>query len=391
MPTESETPGRRVLFLNLDFRDFIYSWFFGRRVLQGCRQRGLVVDAVEADPFANRDLPGELGVPRAALETASREITRLFTERELSRIGAYLDELLARHRYDTVILNTDAPVFIDLLRRHDAELRGARWLIYDRHLHEGLRGPPDPDLRSRVEAHRMNVFTPREIAKGAEIVAPGAPQSDVYLALLGAGFRGSSIHLPRWPLDDDFFAPRPSDTADAFTIFSGGDSGRDYESLFEAVRGLPVRVRLATGSPPGTVPENVTILPRLLFHEFRDEVARASAIVVPLTGHPPVSGITVVSMARMMGKPLIATDTFMVREHVRRNGLGGYLVRRGDRPGLRAAIERLQRDPAECLRVGAEAREEAKDACSLKRMVDEMLSCDDVPRAQDSAGSRVVG
>jgi hypothetical protein len=372
---------RRALFVNLDFQDFIYSWFFAQRIVAGCRQRGFVVDLLQVDPKTNRDLASELGPSGSTTMPETGGSTRMVTEADLTRVRGWLDEWLARYPYDTLILNCDASLLADLLRRHDGALRGARWLIYDRHLHEGLGELAAPDVRSRLAAHRMHLFALREIAKGARFVQTGAAGTEVLTELRGAGFRAEAIHLPLWPLDDDFFAPAAEEQSGEFTIFSGGDSGRDYASLFEAVRGLPVRVRLATGSSPSPVPESVTILPRLHLFEFRDEVRRASAVVVPLTGSPPVSGITVLAMARMAGRPVIATDLAAVRLHIPSTGDGGWLVPARDAGALRFLIDRLIREPDTRVSLGESGRTRASRECSLRKLVDEMLSCDDVPRA----------
>src|SRR5262249_25030705 len=151
---------------------------------------------------------------------------------------------------------------------------------------------------------------------------------------------GHRLRFQQWPLDDDFFAPRQA-PSDCFVVFSGGDSGRDYATLFEAVRGLPVQVRLCSGGYPTPLPPNVTVLPRLPLHRFRDEVGAATVVVVPLTGEPVVSGITVIAIAKMMGKAVIASDNPIVRLHIPSQGDGGYLTQTGNPALLRTLLNGL--------------------------------------------------
>jgi len=405
---------RRALLINLDFRDFVYSHQWGQAVLDGCVARGLAVDVVAVDPFARRNLAAELGVPDAAVAPRGAASVTYLERADAARECAVIDELLARGRYDTLIVNCDAPLFVHLMLRHSEGLGAARWLIYDRHLHIDLRAhDQDATLRARMVASRLQLFAIEEIVTGT---GPRPGQRDSALsrqlaqlrnrlrAALGTrapawladatdppverdhrliasfrrlGLTAQTIHLQKWPLDDDYFAPQPTAPAAVPPVlFSGGDSGRDYATLFAAVQGLPLQLRLCAERPPAPRPDNVTVLPRLALHQFRDEVARASAVVVPLSGQPPVSGITVIAMARMMQRPVIATENAVVRMHIRWQGDGGFLTPPGDARALRARLERLLRHPAEAAGVAARGRAQAAQDLSLRGLVARMLDCD---------------
>jgi hypothetical protein len=292
----------------------------------------------------------ELGVAKSMLEPGGGGTTAYIDTPEEPRQRAAVDELLDRHDYEILILNCDAPLFVHLLV--DREPAVMRWLVYDRHLHIGLRAHAhDAQLRRRVLAAEMHLFTIQEIALGMggggrplgwlrdrigdwgrrwfatwglahdEAAAEHEPVVDTFRRL---GVTSPRLHLQPWPMDEAFFAPQP-DAADTGKLiaFSGGDTGRDYATLFEAVRDLPLELRLCAGRYPRPVPPNVTILPRLRLHEFRDQMAQAAVVVVPLTGQPPVSGITVIAMAKMMGKPIIASDNPLIRMHIPSHGEGG--------------------------------------------------------------------
>ncbi|MEO8603962.1 MAG: glycosyltransferase [bacterium] len=409
----------RALLIDLDFRDFVYSYLWGRAVQEGCARRQLPVDVITVHPAARRSLADELGVPKAAVEPSPNGTTVYIEQADEARSRAAIDTLLGRQPYDTLILNCEAPLFMHLMLARGDAFAGARWLVYDRHLHEDLRAhDADAALRDRMVASRMHLFTIEEIATGAgpppgqrestatrwrerlrnRLVAAGlgrlaiAPLFPVHGSqevrderVVGSfkrlGLTERTIHLQPWPMDDAFFAPQPRPAASGdCVVFSGGDSGRDYATLFAAIDGLPLQLRLCANRTPTPLPPNVTILPRLALHQFRDEMARADIVVVPLSGQPPVSGITVIAMAKMLARPVIASESAVVRMHIRWQGDGGLLCPMGDAPALRAQLATLLRAPAERERLGHSGRAHAATALSLNAFVERMLACDEAAR-----------
>ena len=386
---------RRALLINLDFRDFVYSYLWGRAVLDGCARRQLAVDVVTVHPSAGRHLAAELGVAPNAVEPRLDGSVAYLEQPDEAGSRRAVGQLLERHRYDTVIVNCEAPLFLHLLLERGAELGAARWLVYDRHLHVELcPHERDAELRRRMSAARLDVFTLAEIAAGRpdQPAAPPAwrrwldtlrrappamtPRGEDTMIL--RAFRrllpAQRIHLQPWPMDDAFFAPQADvGRGDRFVVFTGGDSGRDYATLCAAVDGLPLELRICAARPPERLPSNATLLPRLALHQFRDEVARAAVVAVPLTGAPPVSGITVIAMARMLARPVIATDSPVVRMHVPRADAGAYLVPRGDAPALRTQLCRLLEAPAESEQLARRAHAQAAATLSLRAFVERML------------------
>jgi hypothetical protein len=365
-------PKRRVLLVNLDFRDVVYSHLWGNAVLAGCARRDCAVDLVAVNPFAGRDVAAELGVERETLAIQIDGTVTYLDTPDASQARSVIGQLLGRHHYENLILNCDAPLFVHLMVDRERELAGTQWLVYDRHLHIDLRAQgQETHLRDRILASDMHVYMIREIATDAEVSVSADGTIDLLSRL---GLTADRLHLQQWPLDDAFFAPQPDAASkDTFVIFSGGDSGRDYATLFAAIRDLPVQLRLCAASYPTPVPPNVTILPRLPLHRFRDEVARATVVVLPLTGKPPVSGITVIAMAKMMGKPVIASDNRVVRIHIPSQGDGGYLSQAGNPALLHSLLAGLIESPAERERLAQEGRAQAVRDLSLRGFVERML------------------
>jgi glycosyltransferase involved in cell wall biosynthesis len=149
------------------------------------------------------------------------------------------------------------------------------------------------------------------------------------------------------------------ETAEGDFIYSGGDSIRDYGTLFEAVRPLPVKVRILTHQafPDGTVPENVEIVENSdTPEEFYEPLARSMFAVIPiLDEHLRSSGQGTYLGAMVLGKAVIVSDTPGARDLIQ-DGATGLLYRPGDAPGLRAAIEKLLSDADLRRRIGEQGR-----------------------------------
>jgi glycosyltransferase involved in cell wall biosynthesis len=131
-------------------------------------------------------------------------------------------------------------------------------------------------------------------------------------------------------------------------LFSGGDSMRDYVTLLEAVRGLPLPVRIATRwRPPAglSVPDNVT-LASSNDAEFRALLAGARLVVLPLeTDTLRTSGQQSYLNAMALGKPVIVTDLRDAPFYIE-DGKTGRLVPSRAPALLRDAIEQLLDSPA---------------------------------------------
>jgi glycosyltransferase involved in cell wall biosynthesis len=141
-------------------------------------------------------------------------------------------------------------------------------------------------------------------------------------------------------------------------VFSGGNSMRDYPTLLEAVRGLPVPVRVATSwQPPAalTVPDNVVLAPSTE-PEFRALLAGARLVVFPLRlDGLRTSGQQSYLNAMALAKAVVVTDTvdapFYIGQH-----RTGVLVPSGDAAALREAILHLLDSPAVAGALGEAAR-----------------------------------
>jgi len=148
-------------------------------------------------------------------------------------------------------------------------------------------------------------------------------------------------------------------------VASGGNSERDYDLLFDAVRGLDIPVMISTTLtfPAGRVPPNVTLCPNNhTVQSFYGPMAKARLVVMPFKdGLLRSTGQGTYLSAMYLGKCLVVTGTPGVHDLVS-DGETGLIVPPGDAPALRRALLAAWEDPALRRRVG----EKAKATVSLK-------------------------
>lgn len=181
--------------------------------------------------------------------------------------------------------------------------------------------------------------------------------------------------------DPDFYCPdgesaRADDWPQNSCIVSAGLELRDYETLIEAVRGLPVSVVIAAGSPwsharyvgVGRLPANVTVASYTPV-EMRELYRSASLVVVPVLPTMRACGMNVVLEAWATGKGVVASRTEGMSAYLD-DGETALLAEPGDAVDLRAKIVRLLNDPSEARRLGANGRARVEDELNLDRYLE---------------------
>jgi glycosyltransferase involved in cell wall biosynthesis len=146
-------------------------------------------------------------------------------------------------------------------------------------------------------------------------------------------------------------------------IFSGGNSDRDYVALIDAVRGLNVKLFIATQNcrlPTGfVIPPNVDIR-GYSHHEYIKMMAGCKINVVALKpGLLRSAGQQTFLNSMLFGIPTIVTDLHGAIDYIK-HGEDGLLVQAGDSLGLRKAIEMLLHNPLAAKEMGAKAKRKAK-------------------------------
>ena len=195
------------------------------------------------------------------------------------------------------------------------------------------------------------------------------------------GYPPDRVVLHPFMVDTQFWrpeqvVPRPRSRP---MICAVGQELRDYPTLVGAVRGLDVDVVIAAASPWSKradtsadldIPPNVTVRPCDQF-ELRQLYADAALVVVPVQETDFQAGITTILEAMAMERAIICTRTTGQTDTIVEGETGRY-VPAGDVGALRAAIERLLRDPAEAARLGAAGRRWAQAHADIETYADDL-------------------
>ena len=145
------------------------------------------------------------------------------------------------------------------------------------------------------------------------------------------------------------FIPLPADgnfdhiqESEEFDVFSGGGEGRDFKTLFDAVRGTAWKVKVVTFSPKniqdaGSVPENVIVDYKMPLENFLKKMAKSKIVVIPLRSGNWPHGHTSVVQALRLGKPVITNLASSVDDYIQ-DGINGSLIPTGDALKLKDSI-----------------------------------------------------
>lgn len=160
-------------------------------------------------------------------------------------------------------------------------------------------------------------------------------------------------------------------------LFAGGDTGRDYRTLIEAVRGLPYKLIIAALQRHHfngiNIPDNVKII-TVNGDEFMRLIAGCRAMVLPLFGKVlQAGGQQTFLNAMAMGKAVIVADDNSADEYIS-NGVDGLIIPPENVEAMRSAIISAMNDAAFCKTIGENAKLKAsmypvtkfnKEVCSI--------------------------
>ncbi len=142
-------------------------------------------------------------------------------------------------------------------------------------------------------------------------------------------------------------------------IFSGGNSERDYKTLFEAVRGLPIPVIVSATKSSAVqgleIPENV-ILVGAKEPAFERLMAGSRMVALCLKGDIiRGSGEATILNAMWHGKPIVIADNVSASDYIE-DGIDGFMVPAGNTEQMRRQIQELWKDPQLMARMGEAGR-----------------------------------
>ncbi len=168
---------------------------------------------------------------------------------------------------------------------------------------------------------------------------------------------------------DGYFTPDERER-DIDVLAVGQDSGRDYATLFEAVRGTELRVTLVC-KPANLVdldvPPQVELVGTVSLARYRELLRRARVVVVPTHDFLYPTGQSVALEASACGTCVVVTGTRAMRDYFT-DGDNGLLVDVGDAEGLRGALERALSDAGLRMRIGRRARTRVEEEFNSRTM-----------------------
>lgn len=185
------------------------------------------------------------------------------------------------------------------------------------------------------------------------------------------GMDAAKVRFVPEPTDPAFFSPATAGSTNDRQIvptepyiLSAGLEMRDYPTLIEAVRGIPVQVVIGAGSPWSKfgfaadhvpdLPENVHIA-AFTPAQMRELYRRAALIVVSVRPTQRACGMNVVLEAWAMERPVIASRTDGLVSYIE-DGRTGIFVSPGDSQAIRMQIGHLLERSEESCRLGTAGR-----------------------------------
>ena len=192
------------------------------------------------------------------------------------------------------------------------------------------------------------------------------------------GIPASRVVQLRWLVDQTFWRPMPGASD---MICAVGREMRDYATLIEAIRDLPVPCHIAAKIDIGKkdqwmkdIPDPASLPPHITFGtrpfpELRALYARSRFVVLPIYPTDTDNGVTAMTEAFAMGKTVICSQVEGQRDLLE-HGVNGLFVPPRDPAALRKAIEYLWAHPEECERMGREGRRKIERSHTLEKFIE---------------------
>ena len=186
-----------------------------------------------------------------------------------------------------------------------------------------------------------------------------------------------NIVFIRYGIDTNFFSPIDVKEED-YILSIGHDMWRDYKTLFEAVRGLNIKL-IITDSKRAKKMQNMPDFVQVLNftdEELRLAYAKAKLIVIPLDitgGFNDAMGCSTLVEAFSMGKPVIVTRTFTTESYVE-DGHNALFVEKGNAKEMKDKIQYLLNDNEARKILGSNARKYAVEKCDAEIVATETMS-----------------
>ncbi len=189
-----------------------------------------------------------------------------------------------------------------------------------------------------------------------------------------------------------YYTPDPDVERDIEILAIGQDRGRDYATLFKAVRGtdLTVDVVCKPENLAGLdIPDNVRIHGTVAHREYRELLRRAQIMAVPTRVLAYPTGSSVALEAASSGCCVVVTDTPAMRE-IFTDGVDACLIPPAEPEAWRVLLTELRWDSAVRERYGLNARhlvETRNNATAMwLELADQLTRRGSLPSSSDRRG-----
>ncbi len=295
------------------------------------------------------------GIDATFLENQSTEFLR-----KLSFNFTQLPVLFHLHLCDIVF--SGAGILTLFIVKYVLRFKNPKWVIYNTYL---------SNLLKRNRKGLKGWVIRKAVFSADAIVSPSLAQCDF---LRKVGLPENKNHYVPYGIDYEFYDKdtRVSEISGRYIFSSGRDVGRDYKTLIDAVRDLPVKLVVAS-SPRnmegvGELPQNVEV--RYLKRTETPPLARGSEFVVIATipEHKTVgsdcSGQYSLLESMSYAKAVITTERATLFEYFN-DGKDGLVVPPHNVPKLREAIMSLWQDSQKTKTMGEAGRSKVRSQFTM--------------------------
>ncbi len=311
----------------------LYLYAGSRQKFYEAWNRGLVADT----QLLGLNYMAKFGIDAQFIEYSFAEKLR-----RISFNLVHIPYIWAIRRFDIVFICAGLPLVF--LVKYILRFKKPKFVIYNTYLTNALKRHPRGIIN----------FINRKAIQSIDCVVCTARFQVKFL--IEQGFDCSKIVFHPIGIDTKRFYDASlkndeKENSEPYIVSVGRDPGRDYKTLFEAVRGLPAKVKVAT--KPSVVagldiPPNVEVIYNIPYEEMPALYNKALFAVVPLRDAEDPKGSDTSGQYGFLepmasGKAVIVSDKETVHDYLvhEKNSL---LVKLGNPIHLRSAIERLLSD-----------------------------------------------
>ncbi|OGZ74022.1 MAG: hypothetical protein A2832_02365 [Candidatus Zambryskibacteria bacterium RIFCSPHIGHO2_01_FULL_44_22b] len=242
-------------------------------------------------------------------------------------------------------------------------LKKPKWVIYNTYL---------SNLLKRNRRGLKSWIIKKAVFSADAIISPSLAQQDF---LRSIGFPAEKNYYVPYGIDHNFYDKdtRVSEISERYIFSSGRDVGRDYKTLIEAVRDLPVKLIIAALprnlKNVGELPPNVDVL-YLKRTETPPFLKKSEFVVIPTIPEEKMAGSDCSGQYSLLesmtyAKAVITTARDTLTGYFE-GGEDGLIVSPYNVAELKEAIKTLWNDPEKAKIMGEAARDKIKNQFTME-------------------------